>query len=75
MNTNNIVLWEIQLNNADWDCVKTLTTWNIVRIRKSHLCSDKLDVQETDMFITHRSKELENSSLCCRLEKGRYSRA
>ena len=25
MNTNNNVMWEILLNNADWDCFKTLT--------------------------------------------------
>ena len=25
--------------------------WNIVRIRKSHICSNKLDVQETDMCV------------------------
>ena len=24
MNTNNIVMWEILLNNADWDCLKIL---------------------------------------------------
>ena len=26
MNTNNIVMWVILLNNADWDCFKTLTS-------------------------------------------------
>ena len=25
--------------------------WNIVRVRKSHVCSNKLDVQETDMCV------------------------
>ena len=25
MNTNNIVMWGILLNNADWDCFKILT--------------------------------------------------
>ena len=59
VNTNNIVMWEILPNNADWDCFKTLTSreilkieihfWrNIVHFRKSYICSNKLDVQETN---------------------------
>ena len=33
MNTDNIVMWLILLNNADWDCFKTLTSREILRIR------------------------------------------
>ena len=35
MNTNNIVMWVILLNNADWDCLKTLTLPEILKIQKS----------------------------------------
>ena len=38
MNTNNIVMWVILLNNADWDCFKTLTSQEI-----SH---NKIDVMK-----------------------------
>ena len=31
MNTDNIVMWEILPNNADWDCFKTLTSQEILR--------------------------------------------
>ena len=53
------VMWVILLNSADWDCFKTLTSreilkiqnhfWrNIVHFWKSYICSNKLDVQETN---------------------------
>ena len=29
MNTNSIVMWEILLNNADWDCFKILTSGDL----------------------------------------------
>ena len=35
MNTNNIVMWEIRPNNADWDCFKTLTLREIFEDSKS----------------------------------------
>ena len=35
MNTNNIVMWVILPNNADWDCFKTLTLREILKISKS----------------------------------------
>ena len=35
MNTNNIVMWEILPNNADWDCFKTLTSREILEDSKS----------------------------------------
>ena len=33
VNTNNIVMWVILPNNADWDCFKTLTSREILKIR------------------------------------------
>ena len=33
MNTDNIVMWVILLNNADWDSLKTLTLREILKIR------------------------------------------
>ena len=33
VNTNNIVMWVILPNNADWDCFKTLTLREILKIR------------------------------------------
>ena len=33
VNTNNIVMWEIQINNADWDCFKILTSREILKIQ------------------------------------------
>ena len=33
MNTNNIVMWVILLNNEDWDCFKTLILREILRIQ------------------------------------------
>ena len=33
VNTNNIVMWEILPNNADWDCFKTLTLQEILKIQ------------------------------------------
>ena len=40
MNANNIVMWEILLSNAGWDCFKILTSREILKIqnplRKEH---------------------------------------
>ena len=33
VNTNSIVMWEILLNNADWDCFKIPTSREILQIR------------------------------------------
>ena len=33
MNTNNIVMWEILLSNADWGCFRTLTSREILKIQ------------------------------------------
>ena len=42
MNTNNIVRWEILLSNADWDCFRTLTSREILKIQnlrqEEHFC-------------------------------------
>ena len=59
VNTDNIVMWVILLNSADWDCFKTRTPREFLKIgnphleehcafRKSYICSNKLDVQETN---------------------------
>ena len=56
-------MWETQHNNADLDCCKTWfcrRPWrfkinireNSVHFRKSHVCANKLDVQETDFSFT-----------------------
>ena len=61
MNASNIVMWEIQHNNAD--CFKTLTLLEIlktqnrlrvdsVHFRKANVRANKLDVQETDFCFT-----------------------
>ena len=55
VNIDNIVMWVILSNNADWDCFKTLILREILKIRnpiledilhfwKSYICSNKLDV-------------------------------
>ena len=33
VSTNNIVMWEILLSNADWDCFRTLTLREILKIQ------------------------------------------
>ena len=33
VNTNNIVMWEILLSNADWDCFRTLILQEILKIQ------------------------------------------
>ena len=42
MNTNNNVMWVILQNNAAWDCFKTKTSREILKIRnpllEEHLC-------------------------------------
>ena len=59
VNTDSAVMLEILPNNADWDCLKTLTSREILMIQnpllgehwifwKSYVCSNKLDLQETN---------------------------
>ena len=63
MNTKSVAMWVILLNNAGWDCLKTpilreiLRTQNLLRVEhcaflKSYICSNKLDVQETNFRFT-----------------------
>ena len=67
-------------NSADWDCFKTLifagdledskfTSGGTLCFRKSHVCSFKLDVSETN-FSCAQSTVSEIISLDCRIEKG-----
>ena len=37
VNTDNIVMLVILINSADWDCFKTLTSREILKIRNPHL--------------------------------------
>ena len=41
MNTNSIVMWERLPNNADWDCFKTLTSREILKIQNPLPGSEK----------------------------------
>ena len=41
---------------GDLEDSKSTSGWNIVRIWKSHICSNKLDVQETDMCVTQLNR-------------------
>ena len=47
MNTNNIVMWVILQNNADWDCFKTLTLREILRTQ------NLLQVEQLCIFGSH----------------------
>ena len=48
--------------------------WNIVRFWKSYICSNKLDVQETNFSFAQLNR-IRNHFLGCRLTHGRHSRA
>ena len=85
VNTDNIVMWEILPNNADWDCFKTLTSREILRtqnlLRVEHCaflevihCSDKLDVQETNFSFTQFNR-IRNHFFGCRIEVRWHSRS
>ena len=50
MNTDKIVMWVILLNNADWDCFKTLTSREILKIRNP-LLEEKLCVFRSHTFV------------------------
>ena len=57
VNSGNIVPWETQHKNADLDCFKTLILQetlkrNFVHLWQSHVCTQKLDAQETDFSFT-----------------------
>ena len=74
MNTNNIVMWEILLSNADWDCFRTLTLREILKIQKSTsggilcICGSHTFVPRSWMCkkqtsVSHSSTETEIISL------------
>ena len=48
--------------------------WNIVRFWKSYICSNKLDVQETNFSFTQFNR-IRNHFFGCRIEVGRDSRS
>ena len=50
MNTNNIVMWEILLSNADWDCFRTLILREILKIRNP-LLEEHCACSEVNTFV------------------------
>ena len=50
MNTNNIVMWVILPNNADWECFRTLTSREILTIRNP-LLDETLCVFGSHTFV------------------------
>ena len=48
--------------------------WNIVHFGKSYVCSNQLDVQETNFSFAQLNK-IRNHFFGCRFEDGRFSRA
>ena len=50
VNTNNTVMWEILLNNADWDSFKTLTSREILKIRNPLLEEHCVSLEVTHLF-------------------------
>ena len=78
----NIVMWEILLNNADWDCFKTPTSREILKIQNLHQVEHMLCVFESHTFVpiswmckkqtavSHSSTESEIISLEHRTEIG-----
>ena len=53
---------------------KIYIRWNIVRFWKSYICSNKLDVQETNLSFTQFDR-IRNHLFGCRIEIRRYSRS
>ena len=49
-NTNNIAMWVILLNNADWDCFETLTLREMLRIQNPHLEEHCAFLEVTHLF-------------------------
>ena len=77
-------MWETLPNNADWDCFKSpilqeilriphLRQWNIVHFWKPYVCSNQLDVQETNFSFT-KFNRIRNHFLGRRIEVGWYTR-
>ena len=73
MNTNNIVMWEILLSNADWDCFRTLILREILKIQIPLLEEHYVFLEVTHLFqevgckkqtsVSHSSTESEIISL------------
>ena len=69
MNTDNIVMWVILLNNADWDCFKTLTSQEILKIQNplcmfgSHTFVPISWMCKKQTAVSHSSTESEIISL------------
>ena len=67
VNTNNIVMWVILPNNADWDCFKTLTSREIFKIRnpllESHTFVPISWMCKKQTAVSHSSTESEIISL------------
>ena len=74
MNTNSNVMWEILPNNADWDCFRTLTSREILKIQnpllEEHLCVFGSHtfvpiswICKKQTSVSHRSTESESISL------------
>ena len=69
---DNIVMWEIQHSNVDLDFFKTLifagdledskSTSGAVHFRESHVCANKLDVQEANFSFTKLYRSGDNFS-------------
>ena len=63
MNTNNIVMWEILLNNADWDCFKILTSGGTLCVFGSHTFVPISWMCKKQTAVSHSSTESEIISL------------
>ena len=66
VNTNNIVMWVILPNNADWDYFKTLTLREILKIRNPLLeerCAYSDGCAKKQTAVSHSSTESEIISL------------
>ena len=69
MTTDNIVMWATRLSSVDWVYSKTQTLLKILRFQKStsggslmnlwkpNICLHQLDVQETNVSVSHSSTE------------------
>ena len=73
VNSNSIVMWEIQLNNADWDCFKTPILQDTLKTQNRHQVDSCAYGSHTfvpiswmckkQFSVSHSSTEAENISL------------
>ena len=63
----------LRLCGRSWG-LKIYVGWNIVRFWKSYICSNKLDVQETNFSFTQFNR-IRNHLFGCRIKSRRYSRS